>query len=183
MLSSTDATPPPSGSVKIHLQLSLEQRLHTLEHENEYLRSELIQTRTELLRVTRRKQALEVAAREQRERINILADNKGVVNDHEDASVKLADAKAKIYQQFTHKFILDTESYKNTILTTQADSYETMADALITSMNELFSTKETIYKAELDRLRKINKELEIKCMRLRDKLDRMKMYQEKNKAS
>lgn len=168
MLSSIDATPPPSGARRIHPESPLEQRLHALEHENEYLRSELVQTRAELLRVTKRKQALEVAAREQRQRI-------GKIVGHEDALVETEDVKSKAYQQFTHKFVLDTEKYKNAMLAIQAESYEAMADALVASMNDLFSTKEAIYKAELDRLSKLNKDLEKRCIDLMDNINRMKM--------
>ena len=61
------------------------------------------------------------------------------------------------------------------MLTTQAKSYEAMADALVASMNDLFSTKEAVYNAELERLRRLNRELEKRCARLTNKLSQMKV--------
>ncbi|EFO61681.1 Hypothetical protein GLP15_1724 [Giardia lamblia P15] len=168
-----DATPPPFGARKVCHESPLERKLCVLEQENEYLRSELVQTRAELLRVTRRKQALEIAVREQRQRLNKIADGAKTTDGGEDAALEAV--KAEAYQKFTHEFIMEAENYKNTMLATQAESYEAMADALIASMHDLFSTKETIYNAELERLRGLNRELEKKCAQLTDKLNRMKV--------
>ena len=165
-----DTTPPPSGIKQTCCESSLDQRLFALERENEYLRSELVQTRAELLRVTRRKQDLEVAAREQRQRINKITNG---IEGHKDAAAEIS--KAETYQVFTHKLILEAENYKNTMLTTQTKSYEAMADALVASMNDLFSTKEAVYNAELERLRRLNRELEKRCARLTNKLSQMKV--------
>lgn len=172
-----DATPPPSGARRVCHESPLEQRLRALEQENEYLRSELVQTRAELLRVTRRKQALEVAVREQRQRLNKIADGTTTTSSGGDAASEAA--KAEAYQKFTREFIIEATNHKNTMLATQAKSYEAMADALVASMQDLFSTKEAIYNAELERLRGLNRELERKCAQLVDKLGQMKPHRTK----